>query len=188
MTSSSTDQSAIKAATKGSANMLVRLLGTQDAPSFHSLRLCGLREAPTSFASSYEEEVDRSAEVIEAQLATRNDRGVFGAFEDSRLIGIAGLGRENLRKLNHKAFLWGVYVAPDMRGLGVSKKLVAEVLTFARSIPDITQVNLTVNANNPAAIRLYTSLGFEQFGREHNSLMVDGRMYDELHMSLHFGG
>ncbi|XUW93120.1 GNAT family N-acetyltransferase [Burkholderia sp. M6-3] len=168
--------------------MRVRLLCTEDASSFHSLRLCGLSEAPTSFASSYEEEADRSAEVIEAQLATRNDRGIFGAFEGSRLIGIAGLGRENRRKLNHKAFLWGVYVAPDMRGLGVSRKLVTEVLTFARSIPDITQVNLTVNANNPAAIRLYTSLGFEQFGREHNSLMVDGHMYDEVHMSLHFGG
>ncbi|WOD14999.1 GNAT family N-acetyltransferase [Paraburkholderia kirstenboschensis] len=167
--------------------MLVRLLCKQDAPSFHSLRLCGLREAPTSFASSYEEEVDRSADVIESQLATRNDRGVFGAFEGSRLIGIAGLGRENRRKLNHKAFLWGVYVAPDMRGSGVSKTLVAEVLAFARSIPEITQVNLTVNANNPAAIHVYTSLGFEQFGRERNSLMVDGHTYDEVHMSLHFG-
>ena len=95
------NHSATIAATKGPANMLVRLLATQVAPSFHSLRLCGLREAATSFASSYEEEVDRSAEVIEAQLATRNGRGVFGAIEGSRQVGIAGLGRENRRKLIH---------------------------------------------------------------------------------------
>jgi RimJ/RimL family protein N-acetyltransferase len=167
--------------------MLVRLLTASDAPSFQSLRLAGLMEPPESFASSYDEEVHRSAEAIERQLATSNDRGVFGCFEGPRLVGIAGLGRENLLKLSHKAFLWGVYVAPDMRGRGVRRKLVSELLIFARCAPGVTQVNLTANANNTAAINLYTSLGFRKFGVEVNSMLAGGYFHDEVHMSLRLG-
>ncbi|MFM0529986.1 GNAT family N-acetyltransferase [Paraburkholderia strydomiana] len=164
--------------------MLIRLLNPNDAASFQSLRLQALREAPTSFASSYEEEVDRSLNVIRSQLTTRDDRGVFGALDETRLVGIAGLGRENLRKLSHKAFLWGVYVAPDVRGSGISRRLIAVALDFAKSVPGITQVNLTANATSTAAINVYASLGFQQFGMERHSLMVSGDAYDELHMSL----
>lgn len=164
--------------------MLIRLLNPNDAASFQSLLLRALSEAPTSFASSYEEEVDRSSDVIQNQLTTRHDRGVFGAWDGTRLVGIAGLGRENLRKLSHKAFLWGVYVVPDMRGSGISRRLIAEALDVAKSVPGITQVNLTANATSTAAINVYASLGFQQFGIERHSLMVGGDAYDELHMSL----
>lgn len=133
--------------------MLIRLLNPNDAPLFRSLRLQALAEAPTSFASSYEDEVGRSIDVIQKQLMTRDDRGVFAALDGMRLVGIAGLGRENHRKLSHKAFLWGVYVAPDMRGSGISRRLIAGALDFARSVPGITQVNLTAHATSTAAIR-----------------------------------
>jgi RimJ/RimL family protein N-acetyltransferase len=164
--------------------MLIRQLTPLDAPSFQSLRLRGLEEVPTAFASSYEEEADSPLEVIESRLAAREGRGVFGAFDGERLVGIAGLRRESHRKLNHKAFIWGVYVAPDARGSGVSQRLIGEVLAFARSMPDVAQVNLTVNAGNAAAIRLYALLGFEEFGLERNSMIVDGHGYDEMLMAL----
>ncbi|WP_027801658.1 GNAT family N-acetyltransferase [Paraburkholderia dilworthii] len=168
--------------------MLIRPLSASDAPSFQSLRLAGLRDSPESFASSYEEEVDRSLDRVVNQLAMRSDHGVFGAFEGARLIAIAGLGRESPQKLKHKAFIWGVYVAPDMRGRGVSRVLLTEVLAFARAASDIAQVNLTVNANNAVAIGLYTSLGFEQFGIERNSMIVGGRYHDEIHLSIRLVG
>ncbi|WP_250482488.1 GNAT family N-acetyltransferase [Caballeronia sp. GACF5] len=168
--------------------MLIRLLNPNDAPSFQSLRLRALRDAPTSFSSSYEEEVERSIDAVRNQLATRDDRGIFGALDGERLIGVAGLGRENLQKLSHKAFLWGVYVAPEMRGSGISRRLIASALDFAKSVPGVTQVNLTANANSTAAIRVYASLGFYEFGLERHSLMVGGVVYDEVHMSLRFAG
>ncbi|WP_025599257.1 GNAT family N-acetyltransferase [Burkholderia sp. WSM2230] len=167
--------------------MLVRQLTPSDATSFQTLRLAGLKETPTSFASSYEEEVHRSLDEIAKQLAARDDRGVFGAFEGARLIGMVGLGRENLTKLRHKAFLWGVYVAADKRGYGVSRILLSEAIRFAQSVPDIAQIHLSVNASNDAAIRLYSSLGFQQFALEPASMIVEGRLYDEVHMSLRFG-
>ncbi|MFP3585559.1 GNAT family N-acetyltransferase [Paraburkholderia sp. SIMBA_055] len=166
--------------------MLIRQLVPPDALSFQALRLSGLKETPTSFASSYEEEVHRSSDDIERQLTKQDDRGVFGAFDDTQLIGIAGLRRENHTKLRHKAFVWGVYVAPEQRGRGVSRALVSEAIRFAQSVPGITQVNITANACNDVAIRLYSSLGFKQFGLEPGSMIVEGKRYDEVHMSLHF--
>jgi RimJ/RimL family protein N-acetyltransferase len=164
--------------------MQIRLLSATDAPSFQSLRLRALGEAPTAFSSSFEEEADRAPELVERRLASGGGRGVFGAFDGERLIGMAGLGRENGRKLSHKAFIWGVYVAPEVRGAGVSQRLIAEALGLARSIPEIRQVNLTVNAGNAPAMHLYASFGFEAFGVERASIIVDGIAYDEVLMSL----
>ncbi|MDR5836288.1 GNAT family protein [Caballeronia sp. LZ034LL] len=45
-------------------------------------------------------------------------------------------------------------------------------------------MNLTVNADNAAAIRLYASLGFEQFGPERNAIFAEGRLHDEMLMQL----
>ncbi|WP_248323829.1 MULTISPECIES: GNAT family N-acetyltransferase [unclassified Caballeronia] len=164
--------------------MHVRQLTPSDASSFVSLRLAGLKECPASFASSYEEEASRSLHEVEKQLAAERGQSVFGSFDGTRLVGVAGLGREHPRKLSHKAFVWGVYVAPDMRGRSISRALIVELIEFARLTPDTTQINLTVNANNEFAIRLYESLGFEPFGLERNSLLVDGCFHDEMHMSL----
>ena len=166
--------------------MHVRQLTPSDASSFQTLRLEGLKETPTSFASSYEEEVRRSPDDIANRLAARDDRAVFGAFEGLRLIGLVGVGRESMTKLRHKAFLWGVYVAAEKRGAGVGRILLGEAIGFAQSMQGITQVNLSVNACNHAAIRLYASLGFEQFALEPASMIVDGKPYDEAYMSLRF--
>jgi RimJ/RimL family protein N-acetyltransferase len=164
--------------------MLIRRLTVSDVPSFRALRLAALDESPASFASSYQEEATLDAEHFARQLGPREDRGVFGSFDGSRLVGIAGLGRENLRQLGHKAFLWGVYVEPDMRRRGVSKMLISEILSFAKRVPGIIAVNLTVNAANTAAVSLYASLGFQQFGLEPKSLLISDAFHDEMHMRL----
>ena|SRR6185503_16247671 len=39
------------------------------------------------------------------------------------------------------------------------------------------------NTTNVAAIALYLSVGFESFGLERAFLLVDGVLYDELHMA-----
>ena len=166
--------------------MTIRRLTPHDAASFQELRLLALKEEPSAFGSSYEEEVDFSASKIESRLAFKADQGPFGAFEDGRLIGLVALGREGMKKLSHKAMIWGMYVAPEFRGRGIARGLLIEALTFARSIPGIIQVNLGVNATNANAIQLYQSVGFKVFGHELNALQIDGELYDEIHMYLRF--
>jgi len=162
--------------------MDVRKLTPADATAFQSLRLLGLRECPTAFASSYEEECNIALPSIADRLGPRHDRAIFGAFEEQELIGLVGVKREDLRKLSHKAYIWGMYVAPANRKRGVGRQLIGEALSFALSELHVRQVMLGVNAENGAAIALYEHMGFKSFGREPCFMLVDGIAQDELQM------
>jgi ribosomal protein S18 acetylase RimI-like enzyme len=162
----------------------IRKLTPQDAPQFQRLRLIGLRSQPSAFASSYEEEKGRALAAIEAQLAESPDSAIFGAFTNNELIGVVALGREGMRKLAHKGYIWGMFVDAASRQQGVARRLMLQAIAMARNMPDLRQLNLGVNANNSAALRLYESLGFKVFGHEAGALLVDGAVHDEVHMSL----
>ena len=164
--------------------MQIRRLTPADASAFQELRLAGLREEPSAFGSSYEEEKDFSASIIEARLAARSDQGPFGAFEQDILVGLVALGRERMNKLSHKGLIWGMYVRPESRGKGVARALLAEALSLARSVPELKQVNLSVNASNTGAVRLYESFCFKAFGREPGALLINGELHEEIHMYL----
>jgi RimJ/RimL family protein N-acetyltransferase len=164
--------------------MNIRKLTPQDAPDFQRLRLIGLRDEPSAFASSYEEEKGRSLAAIEAQLADSPDHAIFGAFANDELVGVVALGREGMHKLAHKGYIWGMFVASSGRQQGVARLLMQQAISMARSVPGLRQLNLGVNANNKAAIRLYESLGFKAFGFEAGAMLIDGMLHDEMHMSL----
>ena len=162
--------------------MKIRLLGATDASAFQTLRLRGLRECPNAFASSYEEECDAPLDVIGQRLTASAGRAMFGAFCDSVLAGVVGVQREDMQKLQHKAFIWGMYVAPEVRHNGVGRRLVAEALKYAFAMNGVRQINLGVNAQNMAAIALYEGAGFERFGLERGFMLVDGALQDEVQM------
>jgi ribosomal protein S18 acetylase RimI-like enzyme len=164
--------------------MHIRRLTPADAEIFQAFRLAALQDAPMAFGSSFQEEKDFPASVIEGRLALRSDRGPFGAFQGEELVGFVALGRENLKNLAHKAFVWGMYVKPEHRGRGIAKALLNEALSLARSVSEVRQVNLSVIASNASAIRLYESLGFKAFGCEPGALRINGELHDELHMFL----
>jgi RimJ/RimL family protein N-acetyltransferase len=154
-----------------------------DAAAFRDFRLAALRECPTAFSSSYEEECDVPLPQAAARLAPDRDRAVFGAFDAQRLVGSVGLQRERPRKLAHKALIWGVYVTPAFRRRGIGRTLMQRALAHAAAMPGLLRVTLGVNTANAAAIALYQSVGFEPFGLERAFLLVDGVLHDELHMS-----
>jgi ribosomal protein S18 acetylase RimI-like enzyme len=162
--------------------MELRVLDAGDAAAFRTLRLAALRECPTAFSSSYEEECDIPVARTAERIAPGRDHAIFGAFERENLVGTVGLHRESSRKLAHKALIWGVYVAPSFRQRGVGRMLLQRALAHASSMSGLLQVTLGVNTENTAAIALYKSLGFETFGLERGFLLVDGVLHDELHM------
>jgi ribosomal protein S18 acetylase RimI-like enzyme len=164
--------------------MELRTIDSTDVAAFKALRLTALRECPTAFSSSYEEECDIPLAEAAQRLVPDRNRAIFGAFEGDHLVATVGLQRERMRKLAHKAVIWGVYVAPPFRRRGVGRMLLERALAHARSMPALLQVTLGVNTLNTAAIRLYESLGFERFGLERGFLRVAGVLYDEVHMVL----
>jgi ribosomal protein S18 acetylase RimI-like enzyme len=93
-----------------------------------------------------------------------------------------------MAKLAHKAFVWGVYVAPEVRGRGVGAQLVSHALSYAASALGTGQVNLGVNTRNTAAVALYKKLGFIQYGLERDFLLVNGELHDEYQMVCSVAG
>jgi ribosomal protein S18 acetylase RimI-like enzyme len=165
------------------SKMAVRVLLASDAAIFQQVRLSALLECPTAFSSSYEEECDIPLSRVGERLGPTLDTAVFGALDDGRLIGTVGLQRESRRKLAHKAFIWGVYVAPTHRRRGVGRRLLEAAIAHAASMPGLLQVSLGANAANLASLALYKALGFEPFGVEKGFRMVDGVLHDEIFMA-----
>jgi RimJ/RimL family protein N-acetyltransferase len=164
--------------------MHIRVLGPADAAAFQALRLRSLAADPVAFASSYEEERDTPLAIVAERLLELPDRAIMGAFDRDRLVGLAAWHREEMRKLRHKGFVWGVFVAETHRGHGLARGLLQAVIAHARRADGIRQLNLTAYAANRAAIALYESLGFVVYGREPAAICVDGMLHDDVHMSL----
>jgi ribosomal protein S18 acetylase RimI-like enzyme len=163
-------------------NTLLRTLKPEDSSAFQALRLRGLQECPEAFASSHEEEVGTLPAEIERRLKPKPDSAVIGAFREGELVALIGVQREGMAKLAHKAFIWGVYVAPEARGLGVGTKVVRHALSYAADTLRVRQVNLGVNTKNTAAVALYRKLGFVEYGLERGFLLVAGELHDEYQM------
>jgi ribosomal protein S18 acetylase RimI-like enzyme len=164
--------------------MEIRPLTSADAAAYQTVRLAGLLEMPTAFASSYEEERGWPLSTYEKRLDAKPDRGTLGAFDGPKLVGIVTLGRESMPKLMHKAHISGMYLLPEARGRNAGRMLLLSAIELARSIPEVRQVNVSANAANVPALRLYESVGFRAFGRELESLCIDGELHDELHLAL----
>jgi ribosomal protein S18 acetylase RimI-like enzyme len=108
----------------------------------------------------------------------------MGAFRDGELVGTAGFAIQQGQKNAHKGRLWGMYVRPSSRNLGVGRLLVSAVLDVARENVELIQLSV-VKENRPAR-RLYESVGFLEFGMEPKASKLSDKYYDEAHMALDF--
>lgn len=160
-----------------------RPLHADEWEAFQALRLRSIADMPEAIYPTYEEERSRSPEQIRARITRTEHQLVFGAYQDEELVGIAGLRREALLQVAHKAILWGVFVHPDRRGGGIARRMLEALFEHARGI-GVRQVHLNVNVANPRASALYRSMGFVSYGREPDAMQVGGRYYDEELMLL----
>jgi ribosomal protein S18 acetylase RimI-like enzyme len=155
-----------------------RRLDQSEGHLYREIRLEALRANPEAFGSTFEAESVRPLEHFSERVARCP---IFGAFCGAEIFGMAGfLGREGAKDA-HKGYLWGMYVRPDARKAGVGRKLAEAVIHYARERVEILQ--LDVVSENEAARRLYTSLGFVEYGIERKALKQGGRYYDEVLMA-----
>jgi len=93
----------------------------------------------------------------------RPGEAVFGARVDGRLVGVCGLnvdpyaGDDRIGRVRH------LYVLNAARRLGVGRALMAEIVGAARG----RFGTLRLSTSNPAAARLYESLGFLPMTADH---------------------
>jgi ribosomal protein S18 acetylase RimI-like enzyme len=161
----------------------IRRLAQDDAALYRDIRLEALRANPEAFGSTFETENAQTLNWFIDRLGTST---VLGAFREMKLVAIAGFAIQQGQKEAHKGSLWGMYVRPDSRGIGVGRQLVEAVFDLARQRVELIQ--LAVVRDNEQARRLYTSLGFVDYGLERNALKQDGRYYDEVLMAKNLLG
>jgi len=109
---------------------------------------------------------------------------VYGAFVDGTLAGVVGWSREARAKNRHKAFVFGMFVAPEHARRGVGAALLAHLVDAARREPGVEQLVLTVTDSNTAARSLYERAGFRSFGVEPRAIRVGDAYYAKNHMIL----
>ena len=163
--------------------LTIRRLSVHDAADFRAIRLEGLKDAPSAFGASYEENVARPLAEFADRLGPPPDT-VFGVFDAEGLVGMAGFMVEKGHKERHKGYMWGVFVRPSHREKGVGKLLVAHVLDYARGHVEILRASVV--ATNATAAGLYLRLGFAVYGVEPRALKIDGRYFDEQLIAVEF--
>jgi RimJ/RimL family protein N-acetyltransferase len=153
----------------------VRRLDEQDAESYRSIRLEALEKHPEAFQATYESAVDLPVEAYGRRLKVYT---IFGGFLGGRLTGMVGFYRLKDPKIDHKAILWGMYVAEAARGSGLAEAMVEALLDRARA-DGVDQVMISVITKNKRARRFYEKMGFQPYGLAQKSLKIDGLYYDE---------
>ncbi|OAP40067.1 acetyltransferase [Sinorhizobium glycinis] len=158
--------------------VVIRLLGPDDIETFRRIRLEALRAEPDSFASSAEDWERLPDDEWRRRLT---DNPVFVALRDEDPVGIMGLLRQHASKMAHRATVVMVYVHRSLRGSGVARLLLQTVTEHARR-EGIRQLELSVSAENVAAIAFYRRERFEAVGRIPGGCIRNGREVDDLIM------
>lgn len=165
--------------------MTIRRLTAADVDAYQALRLRGLRESPSAFGSTYEEEVDRPLEAVVERLCSPGDSAVFGAFDgEGTLLGMGGVHREAKLKSLHRASIWGMYVVAEARGRGLGRALLRALVDHARTVEGLDRLELGVEATNTAARALYHAFGFVTYGVQPDAYRAGGRSFDAELMSM----
>ncbi|HVV75708.1 MAG TPA: GNAT family N-acetyltransferase [Mycobacteriales bacterium] len=142
---------------------VIRRVTAADVDVFRQTRLRALADSPSSFGSTYGDELampDTTWIERVARAAAGTERAMFLAFDGEECIGLAG-GIEGEYGADKQ--LISMWVAPSYRGTGVATDLVEAVLAWATE-SGAGSVGLWVTKGNARAQGLYARMGFVETG------------------------
>ena len=169
------------------APVSISTLDSERIARYKALRLRALREHPDAFMETPEAFEARSVESINERMKESETRGGFtlvAEIPERGLVGTASLGIGFTPKDSHRGLVWGVYVAPEARGLGIARLLMKEVIERASCNPTLRNIHLSVVRSNNQALSLYESLGFMRYGVDVDALYVNGEYLSEVLMAM----
>ncbi|MCW8278875.1 GNAT family N-acetyltransferase [Pseudomonas sp. PCH199] len=124
-----------------------------------------------------------STEIWRKRLASYDERVVqLVALHQGTVIGNISLEQFSRIRRSH-AGSFGMGVARAWQGKGVGSMLLAAALDIADNWMNLRRVELTVYADNEAAIGLYRKFGFETEGQLRDYGLRDGQWVDVLSMA-----
>lgn len=165
-----------------SSEAVIRRLRLDDAASFKAIRLEALKTKPELLRSTFELEDKLDTAWFAGRL---EDAHVVGAFCNDDLVGTAGFSIQQGQPNIHKGRLFGMYVRPNSRNLGIGRLMLDAVLNVARE--NVEVIHLSVVKDNRPAQGLYESFGFIKYGIEPKASKYGEKYYDEVLMAIDFG-
>jgi GNAT superfamily N-acetyltransferase len=164
----------------------VRSVGSREVEALYRLRLRALAEDPDAFdqtvADAQAKGIEPLAELL-AMAAQGQELVLFGEV-DGVPSGVVFVSRSRRPRSGHRARLWGMWVAPEVRGRGVGRALVAEAVQWCRE-HGVEMVDLWVVTDHHRAIRMYERAGFRICGTARDGMRWQGVPQDEHQMTIH---
>ncbi|HXH79489.1 GNAT family N-acetyltransferase [Nocardioides sp.] len=151
----------------------IEQLGPDDWQGFRDIRLRALADAPDAFGVTLEESQQKSEQDWRRRLSVS---GPILVVRDGATRLAMGAGWHPPDEPD-RMMVWGMWTAPEARGQGCARSLLAWLLDHARR-RDVTTVELHVTEGNDSARRLYVQCGFEATGeweplREGSDLKIE---------------
>ena len=136
------------------------------------------------FGGDIESDKSLSEEQARDHLHQRFGRGPHWVMADQsdRFIGVARLAPLDVESRSAK-FAIGIF-DPNRLGEGLGTEGTRLAITYGFEHLDLTEITLTVLAENERAITAYKKCGFREAGRTPEALHRDGRWYEDLHMRI----
>lgn len=161
--------------------MQIKPLGSEDWTIYRDLRLAALKNDPTAFGSSFEEESQ-----YDQATWIRYTKGVYAAMTKDHAVGMIVVFFTTRMKYHHIAEIFGFYVSPEYRGQKIGEKLMEHALKLILENKSIIKVKLTVNVEQQSAVHVYEKFGFKRVGLMKKEMLIDGNYYDEYLMEKCF--
>lgn len=140
-----------------------RELLPHESRHYRIIRLESLKVFPESFGADYEESLKIEKFRLEKDIENPvQERFVFGAFDNSELIGICVFVKEQFSS----GSIYQMYVKESYQGKNIGFGLIQSVINEAENRFNNIEIILEVTANNVAAYHLYKKLGFEEVKTE----------------------
>ncbi|MCR4796827.1 MAG: GNAT family N-acetyltransferase [Lachnospiraceae bacterium] len=136
----------------------------------------------TDYLLSYSDEntfgPEQEAKFLEEKAKSPDEIEIV-ALIDEKVVGLAGIESVGKKyKIKHRAD-FGISILKEYWGLGLGKALTKACIACAKEA-GYTQLELNVVAENEAAMSLYRSLGFVEFGRNPKGFNSRISGYQEL--------
>lgn len=93
-------------------------------------------------------------------LQTEKDAAIFLLYEENVPAGITGVAVDRDDPTKRRAVFWGSWLEPRLRGKGLSDRMYAERVAWARQHPTIETIVVSHRASNRAAKQAILKHGF----------------------------
>ncbi|AFQ52070.1 GNAT family N-acetyltransferase [Burkholderia cepacia] len=159
------------------ANITIRHSETKDIDAIRQIAA-----APAVYANTLQAPFP-SLEKWAQRIDGIRERGFSLVAElDGEVVGHLGLTPEQNPRRRHVAG-FGMMVKASHHGRGIGNRLLAAAIDLAENWLSITRIELTVYADNRAAIALYEKHGFRIEGESPDFALRDGEYVSTCHMA-----